>query len=316
MKTLLLGLGVFFGVILVIVLLFGAWMIYSFVFIGHQAERQVSKTDPYQALTDGVSISDIPYAGPTLERDYGRPFGIDGDPNGKWLLLDNNTLKAGQRVMIDDPGKPVYRLALAPSSLSPIGISDPAGEDDRALIFSGSKVFSAVNNRVGAELADLSNYPIGGTGYARWLNDQYMVVGGYLHTDKGTRTPLWQISYPDFSATPIVDDTFYLHVTVPAVYRFPEQNLSVLVYFTGSIAWGFGGDVNKPEYSVIRVYNDRWPAGQDIARFGFSSGIVRSVAAETTDDGQSTLVVLTDPTRPSGVEGSEVLPPKQWRVGF
>jgi len=123
--------------------------------------------------------------------------------------------------------------------------------------------------------------------------------------------PLYQLNYPDFTAHKIADDLYYLFNKTPDVYRFSDQGATVLVYFTGSLMWGFGGDVNKPEQSVIRVYNDTWPEGRDVIQFSFKAGTVRGVGYQ---DGE--LTVVTDTTRPSGTKHNEVRTPLQWRVTY
>lgn len=323
MKSVLIGLGVVFLIVLAGVLILFAWMAYTFVFVDNITERQARRLDDYQLLAEGVRIREVPYSGKQPERDYGSSH----DANGEWRLLDDGVIKASH-AFADDPGQSIYRLPLPGGDnrlaeqrrlaelWQPVRerLEAPAEEPPRseqALIFSGQKVYREQQGRLGELLGTLQGVS-GGISYAAWIDSQRFVIVSYSHTDKGTITPLWQATTDELVAEQIVADTYYLHCKLPDVYRFAAADTTVLVYFTGNLSWGFGGDVNKPQNSVIRVYNPAYPDGKDIASISFAGGMIRDVSLQTDDEGNSELILLGDTTRPSGAKHNEIRPPRQW----
>ena len=406
MKSLFIGLGIFISIVLIVGLIYIAWMIWSFVFVGQNTERQIRKLDDYTLLLDAqdvsagavknrrVSVEEVPY-----RINDGRPpepyirFRTEA-PYGQWLLMDDGRVVAGQRVFDQDPGKDVVRLPLPAaenvkateqrqqelwlSIEQRLDAAEASDSDDpqpdnapdlpaRALIFNGSQVLLEEHGKALQVLGQLTDRVSGaalnlGVAFAGWLNDEQFVVGGYQHTDKGTFTPLYQIEVsglnawlsshkPDeisakkenplsglaespeatepsdvaesakvtdkgdsnntspvseadtqllFAARHIATDSYYLHEKLPDIYWFDDLNVRVMVYFVGSLSWGFGGDVNRPKYSVVRVYSDDYPYGQDIASFSFAAGMIRDVSAVMTPAGQLQLTLLGDVRRPSG----------------
>ncbi len=323
MKSVLIGLGVVFLIVLAGVLILFAWMAYTFVFVDNITERQARRLDDYQLLAEGVRIREVPYSGKQPERDYGS----SNDVNGEWRLLGDGVIKASH-AFANDPGQSVYRLPLPGGDNRLAGqrrlaelwqpirerLEAPPEEPPRseqALIFSGQKVYREQQGRLGELLGTLQDVS-GGISYAAWIDSQRFVIVSYSHTDKGTITPLWQATTDELVAEQIVADTYYLHCKLPDVYRFAAADTTVLVYFTGNLSWGFGGDVNKPQSSVIRIYNPAYPDGKDIASISFAGGMIRDVSLQTDDAGNTELILLGDTTRPSGAKHNEIWPPRQW----
>jgi hypothetical protein len=51
----------------------------------------------------------------------------------------------------------------------------------------------------------------------------------------------------------IAEDTYFTFVRPPVVFRPKGFGGLVLVYYTGSVNYGFGGDSSRPEFSFIRI---------------------------------------------------------------
>ena len=325
MKTFLISLGGFFAVVLIIAALIIGWFIYSFVFVDARTERQVNRLDEYKTLREGVVVTESTYDGPQLIRDYGRIPSKGRD----WLLQPDGTIEPGIRVFDGDEAVAVRRLpmvytpepATEPGEVKLGYVEDWLAEDREqppeptaealALIFNGRSVLTGEQNRIATELGELPEHTLDGVDFADWITPHLMVVAGGRRVDGIVSNPLYQLRYPELTAHKIADDLYYLFSKTPDVYRFSEQGATVMVYFTGSLMWGFGGDVNKPEQSVIRVYNATWPEGQDIAQFSFKAGTVRGIGYQ-----QGKLTVVTDSTRPSGVKQHEIRKPRQWQIAF
>ena len=337
MKSVLMGLGIFVAIVAAGGLLFVGWILYSFLFVGHIAERKINRLDDFMPLAQGVSIEEVPYHGPQPQRHYGRAE----DPDAGWLIQEDSTVTPAQTYSSTESGQPAYRLPLPPGinrraydsrqaelwqpieeRLKALDNPPQYARSTEALLLASGKVFHEQAGKAGQAVGTLVDEETGetistGIQYAAWANDRYFVMAGYQHTDKGTETPLWQGERDTFRAHKVDPDTFYLHAKLPDMYDFAEINSRIMVYFNDSLSWGFGGDVTKPKFSILRIYNATWPEGKDIAKFSFSAGMVRDIRlAEGSEAGDATirLQVLTDPARPSGAEDKKERPARQWRV--
>jgi hypothetical protein len=106
----------------------------------------------------------------------------------------------------------------------------------------------------------------------------------------------------------IAEDTYFTFVRPPVVFRPKGFGGLVLVYYTGSVNYGFGGDSSRPEFSFIRIYNETYKEGLDVAKFGFKAGTI--VHVEWRDNA---LIATGDPNRPAAAQ-KEPRPARIWRI--
>ena len=82
----------------------------------------------------------------------------------------------------------------------------------------------------------------------------------------------------------------------------------VVIYYTGSVDYGFGGNSSRPKYSFIRIYNERFKQGLGVAKFGFKAGTI--VDIKWIDNA---LVVTSDPSRPLATN-QKVMARRIWKI--
>ena len=124
------------------------------------------------------------------------------------------------------------------------------------------------------------------------------------------RVRLWQVERETFNQSLIVKDPYFTFARPPMVFSPEGFNGHILIYYKESFNYGFGGDSSRPKYSFIRIYNDTYPEGKDIAQFGFKAGTIVNLEWK-----ESSVFVTGDRSRPSQSEKPR-LPVRVWKIDF
>ncbi len=83
---------------------------------------------------------------------------------------------------------------------------------------------------------------------------------------------------------------------------------TLVVYYTGSHLFGFGGDSFRPRQSHLMLYNDTFPEGKKLLSLSYKSGLIAEI--QFTD---GKLILTGDCSRPRQVDKHE-RPQKTWQV--
>ena len=296
MKIFLITIGIFFSSIL-------AFIVYVFcqmVFIADITERKVKKGKTHHLLTEGIQVSELEHKMPPLEYEY-RPGTGAMPPAAEALLSPENKISEGERFFDSDPNISVLWLKAAGDLPDKIflkndvyGINETDGLDDKQL---------------GKKLASFDNPPLGVLRHIGALNHQYFLLIGDHRDSPYADAQLWLINHTTHEQTKLTDDPYYSFSRPPKVFKPEGLNGEVLVYYVGSIAYGFGGDCCRPQYSVVRLFSSTRPQGIDLIKFAFKAGTIVEV-----DFKDGALVLTGDPSRPRTDE--DRLPPRLWQVNL
>src|SRR5690606_25441905 len=132
-----------------------------------------------------------------------------------------------------------------------------------------------VNERpLGEKLASFDNPPLGVLRHIGALNHQYFLLIGDHRESPYADAKLWLINHTTYEQTQLTEDPYYSFSRPPKVFKPDGLAGEVLVYYVGSISYGFGGDSDRPEYSVVRLFSNAYPQGIDLIKFAFKAGTI------------------------------------------
>ncbi|WP_024460860.1 hypothetical protein [Marinimicrobium sp. LS-A18] len=271
--------GWIFGALFLIGFVLMAGLFFCMAFQGKLTEIVVRRMKDF-VLEDACFrlAEDKSHAYPPLPREY-QPGSGDVAGAREVLLTPSGTLEEGKRVY-DSSSNCTVRL-LEPT------------DDVQGKVFHRNDVFALEGARIGRTLHSFSEPRLSYTGYVGGVSRHWFVLEGNPENTMGVRSKLWQVSHADYSRVLLSESPYYSFSRPPRTFRPDGFNGVVLVYYVGSVDYGFGGDCSRPKYSVIRLYSDRYPEGHDVARLSFRAGTIVDVRYE-----QEALVLYGDPTRP------------------
>ncbi len=303
-----------------------AIVVVNLVFIGDMAQLKqklglvdvgVSRAEP---LLDGVIITEVEHNRPPLPYDYGAlTSGQDtGDVPGEFTLMlqDDGRLLEGQAYFDHQIERQRSAIEYMTSDAS---LFYCLIQQEQQLFFGRAQAneFETVEGQedrllrvrtITEPFADLSHW--GFSEFSYWAaidQDHFLMVSteqGKNHWDD----KLWQINRHDLSKTFLADKPYFTHAIPPKVFQPPSFDGSILVHYTDSVDYAFGGDSSRPKYSTVRVFTPQFPEGQDVVKLGFEAGMVVDVSVV---EGQ--LELLTDPSLPAMADKPRV-PPRIWQV--
>src|SRR5690554_2334021 len=270
------------------------------IFVADYAEKKAQKSEAFYLLTDGVRVRELEHQMPPLEWEY-RPGSGAMPVAAETLLSPENTIAEGERSYDDDP------------NVSVLWLKSVGDLPDK--IFLKNDVYGVTVNdeidstHLGEKLASFENPPLGVLRHIGALNHQYFLLIGDHRESPHADAQLWLINHTTHEQTKLTDDPYYSFSRPPNVFKPEGLNGEVLVYYVGSIAYGFGGDCCRPQYSVVRLFSSTRPQGIDLIKFAFKAGTIVEV-----DFKDGALVLTGDPSRPRTDE--DRLPPRLWQVNL
>ncbi len=292
LKILLIIIGIIGG----LGILFFLSIFVNMAFIGKITEFKLIFASGEEPLSEGVIIREIsknekPWPGQSL---FGELNTGDIQAAVEMVMLDDGQLLSERRFFDSDPGKEVEVIKDA--------------NQKPEYIFTGKRVYHAKNRKRGKLLGSFSDPEVSVVRYASHLNDKFFLMIGDPATYKYAYSYLWQVNKNNLEKRKIAEGTYFTFVRPPMIFRPRGFGGLVVVYYTGSVNYGFGGDSSRPEFSFIRIYNDRFKEGLDIAQFGFKAGTI--VHVEWSDNA---IIATGDPSRPAAAL-MEARPARIWRI--
>lgn len=285
-----------FGVAAILVVIFFGTIIFRMVGVAQITESKVKKSLEFKLLYDGVVIEEISKdEKPLPEKLSLGPTGTGDLPAGKEMVLyDDGTIVDERRTHDDSPGVEVEIL------LSETGNS--------SLVFRKNEVFIFDNFKLGTRIGEYSNPALGIIRHVSFINEKYILIEGDPADATYADSYLWQVERTTLKKEKLAGDIYFSFERPPMVFSPSGFGGVVIVYYTGSFLYAYGGDNSRPKFSVIRIYNNDFPDGKDVAKFGFKAGTIVDVRWEN-----ESLILTGDPSRPAMADKPRV-PARIWHL--
>jgi hypothetical protein len=265
----------------------------SFVSIGKVTEAKVKLESSNRILAPGVELEEIPLVQPPLEYEY-HP-GAGNLPVASDILINADLSFVRQSAVYDQDGDRQYLCLESPGY---------------SFAFKGNKLYSVENQKLGQQQLAWNNSGLKSVGYAAYINRDYILIIGDDVLYKYPKEDLYLVNPRTLDKQHIASDPHYSFVRPPKVIQLDNFAGVVLIYYTGSYDYAYGGDSSRPKKSIVRIFNDQYVAGIDVVEMAFASGTIVDVQFEN-----DTLILTGDPSRPSQSQ-QERLPPRFWRVNL
>lgn len=261
------------------------------VFIDKFAEKSVRRMKDVVIEDASFQVVEVEHSLPPLPYEY-NPISGDVPAAREVLLTPTGKLQEGRRFFDTDPNRIVLLLESA------------EGRPDK--VFDGNDIFAKKDDRLGERLYSFVEPSLQILRYVGGINGDWFLLAGDPDGSTYTNNQLWQASHESYARTLLTQDPYFTFDRPPRLFRPAGFGGTVLVYYTGSVDFGFGGDSSRPKHSVIRFFTENYPSGHDVARFAFRAGTIVDIKYEN-----GALILYGDPSRP----GSEKrLPPRLWRL--
>ncbi|MBT4760736.1 MAG: hypothetical protein HOO06_03470 [Bdellovibrionaceae bacterium] len=292
MKTFLIVVGIIIGAVVIITLGFVAYTVYNMVFISDISKRKLKSSVDYVKLFDGITVNEIT---PENAKPTSHEVSTGHIPAGKDYILDKNgDLREGRKVFDNNDETEVYVLE--------------ALRDHTALMIKRNEVFKVSDSKKSKKIGEYSNPKLKVIRHATNLNNKFFLVVGDPESSKYVDSRLWQVERETLSKKELTDDVYYSFSRPPKIFSFPNEKSLVLVYYVGSIDFAFGGDSSRPEFSVIRIYDEKYSEGIDVVKFGFKAGTIVDINLKN-----NTFTAMGDPSLPSMVSEKRD-PERRWQI--
>lgn len=255
------------------------------MFIAQITQLRVKLSKRYKILQEGILIKELP------QQDGLHVFdqlnNVQLSSSKKAVLLNDEVLESKGR--FSDEGKEVHILEHQIKGYE--------------LLFDSSQIYQFSNKKKQSKIAELSSPKLRRVSHISSLDFDNLLLIGAPDDELGVQDKLYQINIKDFQQRLIAEDVF---LSRSYVSNFEKTSLPLLVvagkdrqavfvvYYSGKWAYGFGGDVSRPKYSVVRIYNQQYPQGKDIVKFGLKAGVIEEL--KFADD---KIFVRCDPGQPT-----------------
>jgi len=263
------------------------------VFRSQIEQLKVYYSPEHLLLMEGVTVVEINSNMPPPAEETPDTGDLQG---GKEMLLyEDGSIKEGRRIFDDDLGTEVI-----------VSFNKARQE---SYVFKNNQVFEYSGEGKGKNLGSFSPPGFAHIDFVLPVNTRYMIMHGSMgDSSYPSERLLWQVEYDGLKKTQLSNNPYYSFVRPPKVFLFDEFGEQVVVYYTGSYDFAFGGDSSRPEYSILRFYNSRFPEGRDIIKFGFKAGTVIDVSKVN-----DAYILTADPSFPAMADKPRVSP-KKWKV--
>lgn len=279
------------GALFALGVLFFVCLAARMIFVGWFTERSVRLTRACHLLADRVTLSELRHDLPPLPYEYRPGVGDRGDAR-EVLLTPEGRVEEGRRYADEDPNRTVWWLEAQP------------GCPER--VFVDGDVYEVVNGALGRKLTTFSEPALQSVSYVGGVDQRWFLLCGNRLESAHVDNALWQVDQVSFHRRLLTDDPYFTFSRPPKLFKPEGFPGTVLIYYAGSVSYGFGGDCDRPKYSVLRVYTESYPEGIDLVRFGFKAGTLVDV-----DYREGALIVTGDPSRPLQPVRRA---PRLWRV--
>jgi len=270
--------------------------IVNFVFIDKVAERKVNASKEIVSQSAKVHIEELP------------------NKKGQVISLKNNTFYQQDEaelmltpagVLTDDPQSFDNDGS---HNVLPLTLANSNTNSYTKFIFQGSTVYEQAGNRIGRTIHTFNKPTMQSIRYVSNINNGIILMAADPDTHSYVDTKLWQVDIQSFEKTLLSEKPYYTFELAPKVLSPEGYNGVIVIYYSGGISYGYGGDVSRPELSTVRLYSDTYPQGHDLVSFHYKAGTIIDVSVAGDK-----LIFTGDPSRPTSIDNHE-RPARFWQV--
>lgn len=266
-------------------------MVFNFQITGTLANL----SSEYKKLVEDIDISEISHNEIALPYQFSYDTG-EKEGSKTMVLSSDGKIENDRRWFDDDPRQNIEVLIRS--------------ENENSLVFKGNKIYLFDDFKLGPELGTFSNPSLKLIRHVMPVNNRYILVAGDREEATYADDYLWQLDTQTIEKTILTKDPFYSFSRPPKIFMPEGFNGIVIIYYVGSHSFGFGGGSSVPKESVLRVYNNQYPEGQDLVRFYYKAGTIVDVKWN-----DNSLILTGDPSKPDGAEKYRK-PARVWQVSF
>ena len=265
----------------------------NLAFISQITQVKLKRSPEYILLDKRISVIEVHSDIPPSSKEI--PDTGDVEAGREMLLHEDGLIEEGSRVFDDDRRKQVI-----------VAFNEFRQESH---VFLKNDVFQYTGERLGDKVGSFESPGFTFVDYVLPVNEYYFIAHGAMKDSSyPEQRSLWQVKYNGLSKLRLSDDPYYAFGRPPKIFVFADER--VVVYYTGSYDFAYGGDASRPQFSVLRVYNPDHPDGYDMIKIGFKAGVVLDVRKQ----GDSYLLI-TDPSFPAMARKPRVAP-RKWIINL
>lgn len=272
---------------------YGFFLFSSLLFWSQITQLKIQFSPEFIPLIEGVTVTEID----NDEAPSSKEVPDTGDLQGgqEMLLYEDGSIKEGRRVFDDEPGTEV--------------IVSFNKARQASYVFKNNNVFDYAEGGKGNKIGSFSSPGFAHIDFVLPVNDRFMIVHGAMEDSPyPSERVLWQVEYDGLNKIQLSSNPYYSFVRPPKIFVSEDTGEQMLVYYTGSYDFAFGGDSSRPQYSILRLYNSLYPEGRDIIKFGFKAGTI--IDASKLDNGY---LLTADPSLPA-MAGKPRVSPGKWKI--
>lgn len=290
-------LNTIFSALGVMVLIGGGYIVLvllSMVFNSDISEFKSKFNNEYEMYVNDLEVVEISNNEKALPYEFNSDTGeIEG--SSQKTLSDDGAIADVIRFFSGDPEKSVEVLLREGNSSS--------------LVFKKNEVYEFDGYKLGSKVGEFSNPALDLIRHVMPVNEKYVLVNGDRINAPYADPYLWQVEVKTLKKEILTEDPFFSHSRPPKIFIPDGYNGVVIVYYVGSYSFGYGGGSSVPKFSVIRVYNNKYHEGKDIAKFAYKAGTIVDARWE-----KDALILTGDPSKPDGKKSAR-RPARVWKIG-
>jgi len=268
--------------------------IVNFVFIDKVTERKVNASNEILKQSEEVHIEELLNKQGQVISFKSTAFYRQDEP--ELMLTPTGELTEDPHSFDNDGSHNVLSLTVTGSKTQ--------------LIFQHSTIYEQLGNRLGKTIHTFNNPIMQSIRYVNSVNDGIILMAADPDTNNSVDTKLWQVNLDTFEKTLLSEQPYFTFEFPPKVLTPEGYNGVIVIYYSGVVSYGYGGDVSRPEVSTIRIYSDIYPQGYDLVSFHYKAGTIFDVKLAGDK-----LLFIGDPSRPSSIENHE-RPARFWQVSM
>lgn len=263
------------------------WILGKLIFVSNISTSKVKRMEPIDFLRDDYKASPLEIAQPI---------------NAKSFTAADNHAIASREAILTSAG--VISSDVFDADLTVdrhISILDAQGPSP-AKLFLSSHIYGVDGDRIGSYIHAHEEIHVSTIRHIASLNDDWFLMASSPYS---SAEELWQISHHDYSHL-LLTDTPYYTSEPPHLFKPDGFSGMILVYYSGIVTFGYGGDSSRPHFSTIRLFNAEHPVGIDIARLSLNAGKVVDIKIEG-----DAIIAYCDPNLPNSETD---LPLNVWKI--
>lgn len=290
------------SILIIFVVLYAVGRLINFILKKVFSNAKFDTANDYKILIPNLDIDEISENENTLPEKILNPESDTGDVVAakRMIILEDGLTIREKNQFEFDPDNEVTVLI----------------RNSKSLIFKRNEIFAWDDYKIGNKVGELSDPPLGVIRLVLPINDRLILIAGDPASSPYPDTHLWQVSVDTFEQKQIAKQVYFTHKRPTKIFVSDKNNHLgnsqeiALIYYTGEERFfSYGGGATKPKRSIVRVYNDQYPNGQDMAEFNYKAGTIVDVKWQSDE-----IVLISDPSPPKMASNKPKLPVRVWKL--